>query len=402
MSVSKTPPQQPGLLWRTASTFVMAATGMLARAFLYGLNDVEVVGLDRFLALLDTRKDVDSRQRGLITVSNHVSVLDDPLIWGVLPFRYAINHQNLRWSLGSHDICYKNSLAGHFFCAGQTLPTHRLRHSPWGGLYQPTINQAIRLLSHPPPPAPKERLDAPPVLSSSASPSQSPSSVPPSLSLSDSDAPPLSVFASSFPRNLYYSTNNVDRWPAPSVYASNRFAWVHIFPEGLVHQQRDRSLRYFKWGVARLILESEPAPDIVPMFIDGPDRIMPEDRTFLRFFPRVGQSIRIVLGDVLDPAAFADLRARWKLLVLQSRGRADSIDNGTTGGHKQPDLWYGLEAQQLRIEASQRIRNEILKLRRRFGYPEEDPALALAESWAEEPNKRRYRSRVDNSIVYQD
>lgn len=34
--------------------------------------------------------------------------LDDPLIWGVLPLRYALDPENLRWSLGAHDICFKN------------------------------------------------------------------------------------------------------------------------------------------------------------------------------------------------------------------------------------------------------------------------------------------------------
>lgn len=34
--------------------------------------------------------------------------LDDPLMWGVLPLRYAFNPSNMRWGLGAHDICYKN------------------------------------------------------------------------------------------------------------------------------------------------------------------------------------------------------------------------------------------------------------------------------------------------------
>lgn len=67
MSASKAPQQQPSLLWRTASTAIMATTGMIARTFLYGLSSVEVAGLDKFLALLDARRDIGARQRGLIT-----------------------------------------------------------------------------------------------------------------------------------------------------------------------------------------------------------------------------------------------------------------------------------------------------------------------------------------------
>jgi monolysocardiolipin acyltransferase len=69
----------------------------MSRGFLYGLNRMEVVGLDRFLEALDKREDVDGRERGLITglspsdawdrdrtdgihciVSNHVSVYVQP------------------------------------------------------------------------------------------------------------------------------------------------------------------------------------------------------------------------------------------------------------------------------------------------------------------------------------
>ena len=287
------------------------------------------------------------------------------------------------------------------------------------------MNQAVRLLSAQPLPADTSKLGAPAIesLSSSSSSSSSfstqvTSSDTPTLPPTPSDAavktPAKHVFASSFAPALYYSTNDVDSWPAPSAFASNRHAWVHIFPEGLVHQKDDRGLRYFKWGVARLILESEPAPDIVPMFIDGLDRIMHEERKFPRFLPRIGQKVRIVFGDTVAPEMFADLRDRWQQLVARSSQRSSqrgaaasdssSISNGTsiTKAANEIDLKYGPEAQQLRKETAHRMREEVLKLRRRFGYPDEDPSLGLAETWADEPNKKRYRSQVDDSMVYRD
>jgi monolysocardiolipin acyltransferase len=33
--------------------------------------------------------------------------MDEPLIWGVLPFRHLVAPTTMRWSLGSHDICFK-------------------------------------------------------------------------------------------------------------------------------------------------------------------------------------------------------------------------------------------------------------------------------------------------------
>jgi monolysocardiolipin acyltransferase len=45
----------------------MGLTGGLCRAFYYGLNNVETVGLDKFLKILDRRKDIEGRERGLVT-----------------------------------------------------------------------------------------------------------------------------------------------------------------------------------------------------------------------------------------------------------------------------------------------------------------------------------------------
>ena len=72
------------------------------------------------------------------------------MMWGALPLKYAWNPDNLRWSLGSYDLCFTNKGLSTFFTLGQLLPTHRIMYSPHGGLFQPTITQAIRLLSRGP------------------------------------------------------------------------------------------------------------------------------------------------------------------------------------------------------------------------------------------------------------
>ena len=70
----ETPPARPSRPWQMGSALTMSTVGAISRGFLYGLNTTEVHGLDRFLGLLDQRADVGARQRGLVTVSNHVSV----------------------------------------------------------------------------------------------------------------------------------------------------------------------------------------------------------------------------------------------------------------------------------------------------------------------------------------
>jgi monolysocardiolipin acyltransferase len=65
--MSTDPRSTPSLPWRTTSSVVMGITGAISRTFLYGLNKTEAIGLDRFLEILDARKDVEKRDRGLIT-----------------------------------------------------------------------------------------------------------------------------------------------------------------------------------------------------------------------------------------------------------------------------------------------------------------------------------------------
>lgn len=64
---SLTPPTQPSLPWRIGSSVTIGAVGAFCKTFLYGLNDSEAVGLDRFLKVLEERRDVGARTKGLLT-----------------------------------------------------------------------------------------------------------------------------------------------------------------------------------------------------------------------------------------------------------------------------------------------------------------------------------------------
>lgn len=178
------------------------------------------------------------------------------------------------------------------------------------------------------------------------------------------------------------------------------------------------------------------------MFVDGTQRVMPEDRGFPRFLPRIGKTVRVAFGQVLDyDATFGDLKRRWDELVSRERERlarqqqqqqgklitgvsGSSRTSGTVtssgGGDgalvKQTEvmlvgelatdeLKYGKEAQEIRIEVARRMRAEILKVRESLGgYPEPNPAFALAETWRldEDIEAKKYKSRVDGSNITQD
>ncbi|KAL5114909.1 Lyso-phosphatidylcholine acyltransferase [Pleosporales sp. CAS-2024a] len=364
-------PEAPSALWRAASTVVMGAVGLLCKGFL-GVNRVETHGMENFVKMLDERADVGGRERGLVTVSNHISVMDDPILWGILPLAYMFNTDNLRWGLGSYDLCFTNKGLSTFFTLGQVLPTHRSAHSPFGGLFQPTMTQAIRLLSRGPflleKDAPREPTTWP----------QSPDVVDP--------------FSEG---HVTFSTNGEDTFPAPWAYLTRRHAWVHIFPEGMIHQSEDRIMRYFKWGVSRLILESEPMPDVVPIFIEGFDHIMHETREFPRFIPRPFNNVRVTFGEKLDTeAVFGDLRQRWQQMRAQEAKAGARLEVGVLNDA----LKYSDEAVSIRKECTRRMRQAVLDLRRRRGYPEDDPKNSLADTWLREGRHREGR-KEDGSIT---
>jgi hypothetical protein len=64
------------------------------------------------------------RNRGLLTVANHTSVLDDPGLQAALVgFEPAlINSNHMRWGVCKESICFKNSLVGAFTGAGKVFP----------------------------------------------------------------------------------------------------------------------------------------------------------------------------------------------------------------------------------------------------------------------------------------
>ena len=142
-------------------------------------------------------------------------------------------------------------------------------------------------------------------------------------------------------------------------------------------------------------------PEIVPIFIDGNQEVMHESREWPRFIPRAGKQIRIAFGESVDgEKIFGDLRERWqKLVKLQKEAL---VKKGLSAdwelGELTEGLKYGNEVVALRKEVTTRIRQEVLKVRRSLGYPDEDPKEGLVETWTEEGPKSQGQMR-DGSWV---
>ncbi|KDQ11433.1 hypothetical protein BOTBODRAFT_46403 [Botryobasidium botryosum FD-172 SS1] len=248
-------------------SIVLPTIGIFSKLGLY-MNYVTVNGLPHLLHALQEGK-------GVVTVSNHISVVDDPLSWGVLPLSNYFNPDKVRWTLGAHDIMFTNSVHSTFFRAGQVIETFRGQ-----GVHQPAIDEAVR------------KLEA--------------------------------------------------------------GKWLHIFPEGKVNQPTKHpsgGLIRFKWGIGRILMDTKTSPTVIPMWISGFDKIMPEPRR-LKFIPRLGKRVSITFGDPLQ------VTTRTQEIVSQFR--ENRIQPKELAESRQQEL-------DVRIEVTRCLQEEVERLGRSVG-----------------------------------
>lgn len=81
--------------------------------------------------------------------------------------------------------------------------------------------------------------------------------------------------------------------------------------------------------------------------------------------------------------------------MLESGGEMGGTATEGLGELQDDELKYGAEAQQLRIDVTLAVRNEVLKVRRASGLPDEDPKRGLAETYRAEGGKEA--GKVDGS-----
>ncbi|KAI0337889.1 acyltransferase-domain-containing protein [Trametopsis cervina] len=219
------------------SRLTVGAIGLSCKTFLNigYCSSVKVQGLENLKrALLDTERDSG---RGVITISNHISTLDDPVAWGVVPAKWYLSSRMTRWTLGAADIMFTNPIFSAFFRKGQVLETFRGK-----GIFQPAVDTAINKL--------------------------------------------------------------------------NKGGWIHLFGEGKVNQPGNEPIQplllRFKWGVGRILMEAHRPPMIIPMWLTGFEKLMPEGRSFpYKYLPRRGVALTITFG---EPVPEADIKA-----ALESR-----------------------------------------------------------------------------------
>jgi len=124
-------------------SFVLGATALVAQVYLDVLNSTKIYNVSRFYKSLYCR---DTRGQGLLTVSNHISTVDDPsLFCALLPLSFFLtehDHGKNRWTMCAKEFCFKTKALGTYFQNGKVLPIERGK-----GMGQPTMGAMTERLS---------------------------------------------------------------------------------------------------------------------------------------------------------------------------------------------------------------------------------------------------------------
>lgn len=306
------------LSWILASQFTASTVTAFSKLILTAFYNVELKGLNHLDNAFQYAKD---NNRAILTIANHMSTCDDPMLFACLPWRYFFNYNDIRWGLAASNICFTNKISSAFFSLGRILPCERFGRGP----FQPSIDACIRLLS-------------------------------PDNSL------------------------NLQKFTLPPPILRNKPSWVHIFPEGFVCQLKsphENSMRYFRWGTARLVLEPTIAPVVIPIFADGFEKIRPEEidmKTDYLTPSNIGSTITVNIGKAIDDNVIKSFRDEWKNLCNKYPNKDNNDDLSD-------ELKFGSEARDLRSRVCDYLREQVAQLRLQNGFREEDPRFKDVNFW---------------------
>lgn len=127
------------VLTRMLQAVAVPVIGNVCYIFMHGLNQVQIYGAENLHRALLHRPE----NKPLITVSNHVAAMDDPLIIAsLLPPSMLLNAHSLRWTLCASDRCFRNPVTSAFFKYVKVLSVSR-----GDGIYQKGMDLAISKLN---------------------------------------------------------------------------------------------------------------------------------------------------------------------------------------------------------------------------------------------------------------
>ncbi|CCH60194.1 hypothetical protein TBLA_0C03930 [Henningerozyma blattae CBS 6284] len=331
--------------WRLAGLLICLFTVLVQRFIMTFFYKVKLNNEDRFGKALERAR---KENRGIITIMNHMSMVDEPAVWAALPLKNYYCMDRVRWCLGADNVLFSTKFTDFFFSAGQVLSTKRFG----GTIFQGSIDAAIRLLS---PDEDVRQME--------------------NESDTKNYVPPI-------PRNMP--------------------AWVHVYPEGFVlqlHKPHSNSMRYFHWGVSRLILESTKPPIILPLFSTGFEKYAPEPEgptTFKDFLPQnLGSEINVTVGNPIDDSIIESYREKWQHLCNDNL----PLNKNSSQQDLTDELKYGKSAEALRSDLASFLRTKVAEIRHKDrGLPLEDERFKQV-SWWEHFTKTNGKSAPDVKLI---
>ena len=106
-------------------SLVLGATALVAQVYLEVLNTTKIYNVSQLYKHLYLRDE----KRGLLTLSNHISTVDDPSIFcAFLPLSFFLSeheHKRNRWTMCAKEFCFKSAALGTYFQNGKVLPIER-------------------------------------------------------------------------------------------------------------------------------------------------------------------------------------------------------------------------------------------------------------------------------------
>lgn len=350
--------------WNFASHATCFTMSILSKFLINLLYKPFVHNIELLDAALEKAR---SENRALLTVMNHMSVVDDPSFYALLPWRFHWDIDTVRWGFGAHNICFSTPTLSWFFNLGKVLGTKRFGEGP----FQPSLDAAIRILS------PDDTLDL--EFSPWAREEEKPSVI---QEINNLGITPAKV--DQLVKKVKPSPESTNILMSKSPFIRTKTSWFHVFPEGFVLQLQEpdnNSMRYFKWGVSRLILESTRAPVVLPMFSFGFEKIAPEDTAgegIKRWLPQnLGAEIHLSFGSPISDDTIEQFRARWRDLC----NKYTDPDHPTDLSE---ELRSGSKAQQLRSELAALLRQKVLDIREGLGFfSKENPKFRDPAYWKE-------------------
>ncbi|KAJ3012128.1 hypothetical protein HKX48_006432 [Thoreauomyces humboldtii] len=255
-SPTAVPLMTPGAPLKLASAkrAVIGTVGFFSKIFVNAYCKTHTINEQRLF-----RTVLDNRDRPLITVANHSSVLDDPGMWGT-----KISYW---WDAGAEGRqLISTSMCGpspQEICFGNRCVWRRENQGPIGLCRIPSyLGRAVSV---------RARTTA-------------------------------WFFASGRVIPIVRGDGIHQPGMDLAVEKLNENGWVHIFSEGKVNQES--TMLPFRWGIARLIMESKVPPIVLPFWHKGFENVMPEPKVETdKYYPRARKELILSYGEPVDFAS---------------------------------------------------------------------------------------------------